>query len=181
MAKWKSCSWLGVNIGHSLFHSGNVPVIYNPVTTHISPQYHVVFDDQFTAVGEAAVSVPEDFFSKLFSSALWEYQSTVAPVSEDLYTFDSYWLPPVPSPSSKRLRSNLEMLPPTAADGSPLPVDPLPSSSTTPTSASLDPVPTIPVLTHSDMRSNMNMNMNNSPMNNGVNMNAPDASGLTGS
>jgi hypothetical protein len=179
LAKWKSCSWLGVNIGHSLFHSGNVPVIYNPVTTHISPQYHVVFDDQFTAVGEAAVSVPEDFFSKLFSSALWEYQSTVAPVSEDLYTFDSYWLPPVPSPSFKRLRSNLEMPLPTAADGSPLPIDPLPSSSTTPTSTSLDPVPRILALTHSDMRSNMDMNMNNSPMNNDVNMNTPDASGLT--
>jgi len=94
LAKWKSRSWLGVYIGHSLVHAGNVPVIYNTVKTHISPQYHVVFDDQFTSVGKSAVSFPEDFFSKLFSSALWEYQSTVAPVSEDLYTFDSYWLPP---------------------------------------------------------------------------------------
>jgi hypothetical protein len=178
LAKWKSRSWLGVYIGHSLVHAGNVPVIYNPVTTHISPQYHVVFDNQFTSVGKSAVSVPEDFFSKLFSSALWEYQSTVAPVSEDLYTFDSYWLPPVPSPSSKRLQPNLEMPAPTVADGSPVPVDPLLLSSTTPTSASLDPVPMIPALTHSDMRSNMDMNMNNSSMNNDVNMNAPDASGL---
>jgi hypothetical protein len=30
LAKWKACSWLVVYIGHSLVHSGNFPVIYNP-------------------------------------------------------------------------------------------------------------------------------------------------------
>jgi hypothetical protein len=35
--KWKARSWIGVYDGHSLAHSGNVPVVYNHYTTHISP------------------------------------------------------------------------------------------------------------------------------------------------
>jgi hypothetical protein len=37
LSKWKARSWIGIYVGHSLVHSGNVPVIYNPRTTHISP------------------------------------------------------------------------------------------------------------------------------------------------
>jgi len=42
--KWKARSWMGVHIGHSLQQSGNVPVVYNPQTTSISPQFHAVFE-----------------------------------------------------------------------------------------------------------------------------------------
>jgi hypothetical protein len=48
LSKWKACSWLGVHVGHFLEHSDNVPVIYNPQMMHIPPQYHVMFDDQFS-------------------------------------------------------------------------------------------------------------------------------------
>jgi hypothetical protein len=48
--KWeprsKNCAYLG----HSQFHAGSVALIYNPSTGHVSPQYHVVFDDDFTTV-----------------------------------------------------------------------------------------------------------------------------------
>jgi hypothetical protein len=37
-------------LGHSPFHAGSVALVYNPSTGHVSPQYHVVFDDDFTAV-----------------------------------------------------------------------------------------------------------------------------------
>jgi hypothetical protein len=67
--KWKARSWMGVYIGHSLQHSGNVPVVFNPQTTYISPQFHVVFDDQLTTVQEAACSFPDNFYSKLFLAA----------------------------------------------------------------------------------------------------------------
>ena len=69
LPKWKARSWLGVYIGPSLVHAGSVPVIYNPITTHISPQFHVVFDDQFLSVGQSTVSLPTSFYEKLFATA----------------------------------------------------------------------------------------------------------------
>ena len=41
---------MGVYLGHSPFHTGSVPLVFNPKTTRISPQYHVIFDDDFTTV-----------------------------------------------------------------------------------------------------------------------------------
>ena len=37
-------------MGHSPFHAGSVALVFNPTTGHVSPQYHVVFDDEFTTV-----------------------------------------------------------------------------------------------------------------------------------
>lgn len=45
LPKWKACSWLGIYFRHSLAHSGNIPMVYNPMMTNISPQFHVVFQD----------------------------------------------------------------------------------------------------------------------------------------
>jgi hypothetical protein len=169
---------LGVYIGHSLVHAGNVPVIYNPVTTHISPQYHVVFDDQFTTVGKSAASIPDEFFSKLFSSALWEYQSEIAPTTDDLYTFDTYWLFPVTS-SSKRPRSTIQSSP-NILDGR---ASATVVSSTAPTisaHAALSQSPQLPAILHSDTRANSPsiMNMDNmhtqDACNKNVNMLSPD-------
>jgi hypothetical protein len=148
LAKWKSRSWLGVYIGHSLVHAGNVPVVYNPLrTTHVSPQYHVVFDDQFTSLGKSAASIPEDFFSKLFSSALWEYQTPAGPVTEDIYTFDSYWLPPVTS-ASKRSRTKADTPSSTSSANLPSFESPFPSSSA---SVALAAQPLSPASLHCDL------------------------------
>ena len=48
--KWESRSRLGVYLGHSPCHAGSVALVLNPKTLHISPQFHVVFDDEFTTV-----------------------------------------------------------------------------------------------------------------------------------
>ena len=37
-------------MGHSPTHTGNVALFLNLQTGHVSPQYHVVFDDEFTNV-----------------------------------------------------------------------------------------------------------------------------------
>jgi hypothetical protein len=39
ISKWKERAWRGVYIGPSTCHSNNVPLIYNPETTHVSPPY----------------------------------------------------------------------------------------------------------------------------------------------
>ncbi len=48
--KWEPRSNVCVYLGHSLFHAGSVELVYNPSTGHVSPQYHAVFDDDFTMV-----------------------------------------------------------------------------------------------------------------------------------
>jgi hypothetical protein len=48
--KWEPQSCLGIYVGHSPSHAGLVALVLNPQTCHVSPQYHVVFDDQFTMV-----------------------------------------------------------------------------------------------------------------------------------
>jgi hypothetical protein len=46
---------LEVYVGHSLAHSGNVPVIYNPYRMHILLQFDVVFDEKYITVGIKAL------------------------------------------------------------------------------------------------------------------------------
>jgi hypothetical protein len=48
--KWEPRSWIGVYLGHSHFHVGNIALVFNPKTAKVSPQYHVIFDDDFTTV-----------------------------------------------------------------------------------------------------------------------------------
>jgi hypothetical protein len=48
--KWEPRSNIHVYLGHSPFHTRSVALVYNPSTGQLSPQYHVVFDDDFTMV-----------------------------------------------------------------------------------------------------------------------------------
>ena len=48
--KWEPRSRVGVYLGHSPCHAGSVALVLNPRTLHVSPQYHIVFDDEFSTV-----------------------------------------------------------------------------------------------------------------------------------
>ncbi len=48
--KWEPQSRLGIYGGHSPSHAGSVALVLNPRIGHVSPQFHVVFDDHFTTV-----------------------------------------------------------------------------------------------------------------------------------
>lgn len=48
--KWEPRSQIGIYVGHSPCHAGNVDLVLNPATGHVSLQFHVVFDDNFTTV-----------------------------------------------------------------------------------------------------------------------------------
>jgi hypothetical protein len=48
--KWEPRFGLGIYVGHSPSHARLVAIIFNPQTGHVSPQFHVVFDDHFTTV-----------------------------------------------------------------------------------------------------------------------------------
>jgi hypothetical protein len=45
----KILSWV-IYVGHLSSHAGLVALVLNPCTGHVSPQFHVVFDDHFTTV-----------------------------------------------------------------------------------------------------------------------------------
>ena len=48
--KWDPRSRLGIYVGHSPQHAGSVALVLNPKTGLISPQFHVIFDDDFSTV-----------------------------------------------------------------------------------------------------------------------------------
>ena len=48
--KWDPRARLGIYIGHSPSHAGSVVFVLNPRTGLVSPQYHVVIDDDFSTV-----------------------------------------------------------------------------------------------------------------------------------
>jgi len=48
--KWQPCSRQAIYLGHSPRHAQTVPIVLNRKTMLCSPQYHVVFDDQFSTV-----------------------------------------------------------------------------------------------------------------------------------
>jgi hypothetical protein len=46
--KWEPRARMGIYVGRSPSHADNVSLILSPRTGHISPQFHVVYDDDFT-------------------------------------------------------------------------------------------------------------------------------------
>ena len=44
----QSRAW--IYLGHSSFHAGSVALVLNPATGHVSPQFNVVFDYEFSKV-----------------------------------------------------------------------------------------------------------------------------------
>jgi hypothetical protein len=55
-------SRIGVYLGHTPFHAGSVALVLNPSTGRVSPQFHVVFDDEFSTVEYmAARTVPANW------------------------------------------------------------------------------------------------------------------------
>jgi hypothetical protein len=87
--KWKSRSWLGVYIGNSSCHASAIPLIYNLVSTHVSPQFHVVYDEYFYTVNPSTMANSDTYLSKLYNStAKWLYQD---PYSEDPHLLYSFW------------------------------------------------------------------------------------------
>ena len=48
--KWEPRARTGVYLGHSPTHADNVALVFNLIISHVSPQYHVVFDDKFATV-----------------------------------------------------------------------------------------------------------------------------------
>ena len=92
--KCKTQSRLGVYVGHSQIHSGNVVLVLNPETMNVSPQYHVVFDNGFTTVGinDAQTKKAMDAqFNYLFKSDWWNFRDKFEDNVTNRHHFDAIW------------------------------------------------------------------------------------------
>jgi hypothetical protein len=86
--KWRSRCWQGVYIGPSACHASNIPLIYNHETTHISPQFHVTYDEGFSSVLTTDPTLSETILAKLYEKATW----THIPFDQDSeHHFKSFW------------------------------------------------------------------------------------------
>jgi len=67
--RWEPRSRVGVYLGHSPHHANNVALILNLTTGHVSPQYHVVYDDNFSTVDSIHIGKPPSTWSELCSTS----------------------------------------------------------------------------------------------------------------
>jgi hypothetical protein len=95
--KWKARGWQGIYIGNSTCHAGHIPLIYNPTTTHITPQYHVTYDEGFTSLTHMPHELKDKVLNRLYTKSTWSHTSEFADDSE-LHYFDSFWMDPPLAP-----------------------------------------------------------------------------------
>ncbi len=65
---WEPRSQVGVYLGHSLHHAQSVALVLNLTTGHVSSQYHVVFDDDFTTVSHLKLGMVPTNWPELFKN-----------------------------------------------------------------------------------------------------------------
>jgi len=94
--KWKLCTYCGVYVSHSNHHASNVMLVWK--TKLISPQYHAVFDKEFTTVLSAITLSMKDInlvLIELLCSSKWWHQDQFAETTKEdntqHYCFDSDW------------------------------------------------------------------------------------------
>ena len=67
--KWEPRSRMGLYLGFSPVHSLNVALVFNPKTGFVSPQYHTVFDDDFSTLKYVRKQVQPLHWSVLVQNA----------------------------------------------------------------------------------------------------------------
>jgi hypothetical protein len=69
LPKWEPRARLAIYVGHSPAHAGSVALVLNPKTGLVSPQYHVVFDDNFTTIPNLRVGSQPSNWEELVRSS----------------------------------------------------------------------------------------------------------------
>jgi hypothetical protein len=84
--KWRSRCWQGLYLGHSPMHAGNVALVYNPLTTHVTPQFHVTWDDTFSSVAPQITPENQDqVIESLLEKTAWMFKDAYAAPSAHHY------------------------------------------------------------------------------------------------
>ena len=82
---------MAVNLGNSLDHAVNAPLVLNTRSGLVSPQYHVVFDDSFTTTKSLHTDeLPSNWFT-LFNNI----ESCLDPAEEAVHVLSADWRDPI--------------------------------------------------------------------------------------
>jgi hypothetical protein len=84
--KWEPHARMGIYVGQLPSHASNVALILNPRIGHVSPQFHVVYDDDFTTVPYLRTATVPPHWSELVRAS-----STIALYTEhEVGTWQSF-------------------------------------------------------------------------------------------
>ena len=95
LPRWEPRARQGIFMGFSMVHSSDVPLILNPRTGNITPQFHVVFDDEFSTVKSCSSSDdPPEFWRMLeLDEGFRDARSSQIPLDDDIDAqLDASWL-----------------------------------------------------------------------------------------
>ena len=90
--KFEPRSRQGVNLGWSPRHASTVPLVLNLTTGHVSPQFHVLFDDGFTSVDSSEQSIDDGIESEEWQDILSNGRFLVTFDDDDPIELDDEWL-----------------------------------------------------------------------------------------
>jgi len=90
--KFDARSRQGMNLGWSPKHAATVPLILNLTTGHVSPQYHVLFDDWFSTVDSSDQSSEDAIESQQWEELFDNGRFQVAFDDDDPIELDDEWL-----------------------------------------------------------------------------------------
>jgi len=100
--KWQSRCWQGVYLGHSSQHAGNVALVFNSTTQHVTPQFHLSFDDSFSSV--VGTAEHRDLtIETILQHTAWLHQDTFAAPGEHNHF-------PTPEPTPNQTHAPTAML-----------------------------------------------------------------------
>ena len=106
--KWEPRSHTGIFLGHSPTHAGSVALVLHLRTGLVSPQYHVVFDDDFSTVPYLlSTSEPPNWL------ALLRHSSERTTTDKQLKSRE--WLYPTPQQPDRTVSSSLSEPTPSTA------------------------------------------------------------------
>jgi hypothetical protein len=72
--KWKKRTTQNVYVGHLHHYSKSVPMVWDPKTKLVSPQFHVMFDDNFDTVKAPDLNIKQaDTIDRLFETNIYTY------------------------------------------------------------------------------------------------------------
>jgi hypothetical protein len=74
--KWTERTTLQVYVGHLHHYSKSAPMVWDPKTKLVSPQFHVMFDDNFDTVQAPNPNIKQaDTMDRLFKTSRYTYDN----------------------------------------------------------------------------------------------------------
>jgi hypothetical protein len=83
--RWEPRSRVAVYLGHSPHHAQSVALVLNLSTGHVSPQFHLVFDDNFTTISHLKLGTVPTNWPEL-------YETNRELVTEETFQLNKEWM-----------------------------------------------------------------------------------------